>query len=131
MGTLYRWIRRGVVASEQPTPGAPHRIRLTPELLARFRNTVEEGFVPVEKAIKVLGVSRQTVWNRIKAGQLASQHVVRGPGKGLYVKLSEPELPLPGGLEGCAEVAPRKAGAADEEGGSSAAPGRRQAGERA
>ena len=87
--------------------------------------------MPVEKAIKVLGVSRQTVWNRIKAGQLARQHVVRGPEKGLYVKLSEPELPLLGGLEGCAEVAPRKAGAADEEGGSSAARGRRQAGERA
>ena len=33
VATLYRWIRRGVVAGEQPTPGAPHRIRMTQELL--------------------------------------------------------------------------------------------------
>ena len=34
--TLHRWINDGFIAGEQLTPGAPWRIRVTPELLARF-----------------------------------------------------------------------------------------------
>ena len=102
--------RQGCVA-EVVIARAPHRIRMTQELRARFRNTVAEGFVPVEEAMRSLAVSRQTVWNRIKAGRLASQHVVRGPEKGLYVQLPERELPLLAGLDRDAEVAGRKEGA--------------------
>ena len=85
--------------------------------------------------MRSLGVSRQTVWNRIKAGRLASQHVVRGPEKGLYVQLPERELPLQAGLERDAEVAGRKKGAPEGSGserrGASERRGRPKAGETA
>ena len=34
-------------------------------------------------------MTRQTLWNRIKAGQLASCHVTHGSQRGLYVRLEE------------------------------------------
>ena len=94
----------------------PHRIRLSQELQVRFRNTVTERFAPVEEAMRSLGVSRQTVRHRIKADLLASQNVVSGPEKRLYVKLTEPKLPLLEGLVHGEEVEARKAGAAEASG---------------
>ena len=45
--TLHRWINDGFIAGEQLTPGAPWRIRITPELLARFvEQTPAGGRIP-------------------------------------------------------------------------------------
>ena len=68
---------------------------MTDELRARFRPEVPSGFVPVATAMRRLGVTRQTLWNRIKAGQLASCHVTRGSQRGLYVRLEEDTAALP------------------------------------
>ena len=94
--TLYRWIRQGLVPVAQPDiAGAPVRIRMTPALRERFRTAAPEGFVPLAMAIDRLRVTRQTVWERIKAGELDSCHVTHGKRRGLYVRLPvEDEMPL-------------------------------------
>ena len=93
--TLYRWIHAGLVPVLDPgVERAPLRVKMTAELRARFRPEVPEGFVPVASAMRRLGVTRQTIWNRIKAGQLASCHVTHGGQRGLYVRLPE-DAPLP------------------------------------
>jgi len=59
--TIHRWLNDGFIAGEQITPGAPWQIRLTDELLNRFVEDAPEGFVTMQEATKILGVSRQTV----------------------------------------------------------------------
>lgn len=44
--------------------------------MARFNADAGEGFLPVREAMKVLGVSRQAVWQRVKRGELEAVHVM-------------------------------------------------------
>ncbi|MDE0312046.1 MAG: hypothetical protein OXI52_07250 [Caldilineaceae bacterium] len=60
--------------------------------------SVPAGYVAAQ-ARKVLGVSRQTLWERICSGQVEARTIVRGPYMGLYVQLDEPEQPLLDRLE--------------------------------
>ena len=76
------------------TPGAPWRIRVTEELRARFAPEAPEGYVPLVDAMRILGVSRQTVLQRVKRGQLEALHITRGRRKGLYVKILDAQIPL-------------------------------------
>ena len=94
--TLYRWIHAGLVPVIHPgVDGAPLRVSMTHALRARFRAQPPEGFVPVQVAMQRLGVSRQTIWNRVRAGALASCHVTHGSKRGLYVEIADDEtLPL-------------------------------------
>jgi hypothetical protein len=85
--TLRRLINDGIVAGEQTTPGAPWRIRLTEDLMARFNGEAGDGFLPMHEAMRALGVSRQTVLQRIKRGELEAVHVTRGTQKGLRIKV--------------------------------------------
>ena len=92
--TLHRLLNAGIIPGEQLTPGAPWRIRLTHDVLARFNNDAGEGFMPMREAMKALGVSRQTVLQRVKRGELDAVHVMRGKQKGLRIKAiaRQPEL---------------------------------------
>ena len=85
--TIHRLINDGIIAGEQITPGAPWRIRLTDDLKARFNCDAGEGFLPMREAIRALGVSRQTVLQRVKRGELEAVHVTRGRQKGLQIKV--------------------------------------------
>ena len=85
--TIHRLINDGIIAGEQITPGAPWRIRLTDDLKARFNCDAGEGFLPMREAIRALGVSRQTVLQRVKRGELEVVHVTRGRQKGLQIKV--------------------------------------------
>lgn len=85
--TIHRLLNDGFIAGEQLTPGAPWRIRLTDDLLARFNDDAGEGFVPMREAMRTLGVSRQTVLQRVKRGELEAVHVKRGKQKGLRIKV--------------------------------------------
>ena len=84
--TLHRLLNAGIIPGEQLTPGAPWRIRLTDDVMARFNNDAGEGFIPMREAMKALGVSRQTVLQRVKRGELDAVHVMRGKQKGLRIK---------------------------------------------
>ena len=92
--TLHRWINDGFIAGEQLTPGAPWRIRVTPELLARFVEQTPEGYVPMQDATRILGVSRQAVLQRVKRGELDAVHVHQGKRKGLRIKVIDDQATL-------------------------------------
>jgi hypothetical protein len=85
--TLHRWLADGFIAGEQITPGAPWRIRISEEIRERFVETPPADHVPIVDAIRLLGVSRQTVLQRIKRGDLSAVHVRCGKRKGLYIKM--------------------------------------------
>jgi predicted DNA-binding transcriptional regulator AlpA len=85
--TIHRLLNDGVIAGEQLTPGAPWRIRLTDELKARFNAGADDGFLPMREAVRALGVSRQTVLQRVERCDLEAAHVMRGKQKGLRIKI--------------------------------------------
>ena len=92
--TIHRWLAEGIIAGEQITPGAPWNIRITDELRARFVEAAPEGYVAMLEATLLLGVSRQTVLQRVKRGELEALHVVRGRRKGIRIKIvdNQPDL---------------------------------------
>jgi hypothetical protein len=92
--TLHRSLNDGLIAGEQLTPGAPWRIRVTNELRARFAGEIPQGYIPLVDTMRILGVSRQTVLQRVKRGQLQAVHVSRGRRKGLCIKVLHNQLPL-------------------------------------
>jgi len=85
--TLHRWLAEGFIAGEQVTPGAPWRIRVNDEFRARFVEQAPDGYLPMLEATKVLGVSRQTVLQRVKRGELSAVHLRCGKRKGLRIKV--------------------------------------------
>jgi hypothetical protein len=85
--TVHRWLADGFIAGEQTTPGAPWRIRINEEIRGRFVEEAPEGHVPMLEATKLLGVSRQTVLQRVKHGELSAVHVRCGKRNGLYIKV--------------------------------------------
>jgi DNA invertase Pin-like site-specific DNA recombinase len=92
--TLHRCLNDGIIVGEQLTPGAPWRIRITAELRARFVEQAPDGYVPILDAMRILGVSRQTVLQRVKRGQLRALHVSRGRRKGLRINMLDAQMPL-------------------------------------
>ena len=85
--TLHRWLNDGFIAGAQVTPGAPWHIRLTDELRSRFVENVPDGYVTMLKATHLLGVSRQTILQRVKRGELHAVHVNCGRKKGLRIQV--------------------------------------------
>ncbi|WFU14641.1 helix-turn-helix domain-containing protein [Bradyrhizobium sp. CB3481] len=92
--TIHRLLNDGMIAGEQLTPGAPWRIRLTDELKVRFNGETPDGFLPMREAMWALGVSRQTVLQRVKRGELEAVHIMRGKQKGLRIKVLTPQSSL-------------------------------------
>jgi DNA invertase Pin-like site-specific DNA recombinase/predicted DNA-binding transcriptional regulator AlpA len=92
--SIHRWLADGFIAGEQVTPGAPWQIRITDELRARLVAQAPPEFVPMLEATRKLGVSRQTVWQRVKRGELEAVLVRQGRRKGLRIKVAEQPPPL-------------------------------------
>jgi len=89
--TLHRWLGDGFIAGEQLTPGAPWRIRLTDQLRGQFVDDAPDGWLAMLEATLALGVSRQTVLQRVKRGELRAVHVRTGRRKGLRIELPTPQ----------------------------------------
>ena len=85
--TVHRWLADGFIAGEQLTHGAPWRIRFTEDLRGKFVEEAAAGYVPMQEATRLLGVSRQTVLQRIKRGELQAVHVGHGKRKGVRIKV--------------------------------------------
>jgi DNA invertase Pin-like site-specific DNA recombinase len=92
--TLHRWLQAGFIGGEQDTPGAPWRIRVNNELRALFVDDAPDGYVPIVDAMRALGVSRQTVLQRVKRGELQALHVRNGRRKGLRILVPHAETSL-------------------------------------
>jgi DNA invertase Pin-like site-specific DNA recombinase len=84
--TVHRWLNDGFIAGEQVTPGAPWQLRITDELRAHFVEHTPPGYLPMLETTMKLGVSRQTVLQRVKRGELEAVLVTRGRRKGLRIK---------------------------------------------
>jgi hypothetical protein len=63
-------------------------------LRARVAEEAPDGCLTMYQTMRLLGVSRQTVWQRVKRGEIEAVHVRRGRKKGLRLKLirSQPGL---------------------------------------
>jgi DNA invertase Pin-like site-specific DNA recombinase/uncharacterized protein YndB with AHSA1/START domain len=92
--TLHRWLQAGFIPGEQDTPGAPWRIRLNDQLRALFVEHAPEGYVPILDAMRIRRVSRQTVLQRVKRGELQAIHVRTGRRKGLRILVPHAEHAL-------------------------------------
>lgn len=90
--TLHRYLMDGFVAGEQLTAGSPWRIRITDELRARFSDGDVGGYVSMKKAIWLLGVTRQTIMQRIKRGDLEAICTRHGKRKELRIKIPNEAL---------------------------------------
>jgi excisionase family DNA binding protein len=79
MSTIHRWLRQGVLAGVQATPGAPWRILLTEEVRRRLSGgDAPPGWVSLGEAARRLGLSKSHVAYLAKTGRLeAMQTVVR------------------------------------------------------
>ncbi|WP_244890278.1 recombinase family protein [Mycobacterium lentiflavum] len=84
--TLHRWLSDGFIAGEQLTPGAPWRIRLTDDIRALFVDDAPDGWLAMLEATLAYGVSRQTIMQRVKRGELRAVHVRTGRRKGLRIQ---------------------------------------------
>jgi DNA invertase Pin-like site-specific DNA recombinase len=85
--TIHRWLAEGFIAGEQVTPGAPWQIRITEELRARIAPQAPPEYLPMLETTMKLGVSRQTVLQRVKRGELEAILVTSGRRKGLRIKV--------------------------------------------
>ena len=92
--TLHRWLGDGFIAGEQLTPGAPWQIRLTAGVRALFVDDAPDGWLAMLEATLAHGVSRQTLLQRVKRGELRAVHVRTGRRKGLRIEPPTPQNEL-------------------------------------
>ena len=92
--SIHRWLADGFIAGEQVTPGAPWQIRITDELRARIVQQAPPEYLPMLETTLKLGVSRQTVLQRVKRGELEAVLVRQGRRKGLRIKVVDQQPPL-------------------------------------
>jgi excisionase family DNA binding protein len=79
MGTVHRWLRDGVLAGQQLTPGAPWRIVLSDELRERLAGgEAPADWVGLTEAARRLGASKSHVAYWVKSGKLAAVRVTVG-----------------------------------------------------
>src|SRR6516162_10229978 len=76
------------------SPGAPWRIRLTDDLRARVAEEVPQGYLTMYQTMRLLGVSRQTILQRVKRGEIQAIHVKKGRKKGLRLKVIRTQTDL-------------------------------------
>ena len=89
--TLLRWLNDGFIAGEQVTPGAPWRVRLTDQLRGMLTDSTPDGWVPLGYATQALGISRQTVLQKVKRGELRAVLTRTGRRKGLRIEIPAPQ----------------------------------------
>ncbi len=92
--TIHRWLADGFIAGEQITRGAPWQIRITDELRARIVEQAPPDYLPMLETTIKLGVSRQTVLQRVKRGELKALLVRQGRRKGLRIKVIDDQPSL-------------------------------------
>jgi DNA invertase Pin-like site-specific DNA recombinase len=92
--SIHRWLADGFIAGEQVTPGARWQIRITDELRARIVQQAPPEFLPMLETTLKLGVSRQTVLQRVKRGELQAVLVRQGRRKGLRIKVVDQQPTL-------------------------------------
>jgi len=79
MSTIHRWLREGVLAGEQMTPGAPWKIALTEDVRKRLSGgDAPPGWVGLTEAARRLGLSKSHVAHLVNSGKLEAVRVKVG-----------------------------------------------------
>jgi len=77
--TVIRWVEAGILKGSQLTSYAPWRIRVTAQDVAKLTaQEAPDGWLPLKGAALVIGVSQQTVLQRLKSGELEGVRVQTG-----------------------------------------------------
>lgn len=85
-----RWVEAGLLRGTQTTEGAPWRIQVTDEDRRRLTTTnAPEDWVPLKAAATALGVSQQTVVQRLKSGKLDAVRVRLGRRSGWRIRVPQ------------------------------------------
>ena len=63
---------------------------MTDQLRSLFVDDAPDGWLPMLEATLALGVSRQTVMQRVKRGELRAVHMRTGRRKGLRIEVPTP-----------------------------------------
>ena len=92
--TVHRWLNDGFIDGEQITPGAPWRIRITEAFRPRFMEEAPPGYVSMFEAMQRLDVTRQTVLQRVKRGELDAIHIRAGRKKALRIRVIDDQPSL-------------------------------------
>ena len=92
--TVHRWLNDGFIHGEQLTPGAPWRIRLTGDIRALLVDNTPDGWLATLEATHAYGLSRQTLLQRVKRGEIRAVYLRTGRKKGLRIDLQP-------GKQGC------------------------------
>ena len=83
--TVHRWLYNGFIPGEQLTPGAPWRIHLTDDIRALLVDDTPDGWLATLEATHVYGLSRQTLLQRVKRGEIRAVYLRTGRKKGLRI----------------------------------------------
>ena len=78
------------------SPSLTIHLCLHTALLREIGNAPPAGYVPMQDATRLLGVSRQTVLQRVKCGELDAVHVHLEKRKGLRIKVIDDQATLLG-----------------------------------
>jgi predicted site-specific integrase-resolvase len=77
--TVIRWVEVGLLKGSQLTSGAPWRVQVTAEDKKRLTAAdAPQGFLPLKGAAAALGVSQQTILQKLKSGELHGVRVQVG-----------------------------------------------------
>jgi excisionase family DNA binding protein len=90
-GTVIRWVQTGLLRGSQFTGAAPWRVQVTEQ--DRRRLTAADapaGWLPLKGAAYVLGVSQQTVLQRLKVGEFNGVRVRVGRRSAWRIQIPEP-----------------------------------------
>ena len=92
--SIHRWLADGFIAGERVTPAVLWQIRINDQLRSRIVQQAPPEYVPMIVATAKLGVSRQTVLQRVKRGELKAVLAQQGRHKGLRIRVidQQPQL---------------------------------------
>jgi excisionase family DNA binding protein len=87
--SVIRWIEAGLLRGSQMTAGAPWRVEVTEQDRRRLiAANVPEGWLSLKAAAGALGLSQQTVLQRLKSGQIEAIRVRVGRRSGWRIRVS-------------------------------------------
>lgn len=92
--TLPRWLNDGFITGERVTSGTPWRIRMTQQLNNLIVPEVPPGYAAMPQATRILGISRPTIMQRVKPGELSAVRASRGKQRGLRIRVLDKKLLL-------------------------------------
>jgi len=91
-GTVYLWLKLGILNGEQITAGAPWSIRITEADRERLTPNAPPDWLSLSAAAAELGVSKQTILNWVKAAKIPYVYAIKGRQSGLRIDVKSAPL---------------------------------------